>query len=166
MTLTPLLDAEQIIQLHVLCASIGLLLGPVSLYQPRRGRLHQVVGYVWVLAMGATALSAFFIHSFPMIGPFSPIHGLAIFTLWSLFKGMQHVFAGRIREHQMVMRSLYWHGLAIAGLFKFLPGRTLNRMVFDDAHGFGYGVIAAGIAGIVLASLRRRKGQAAASWAT
>lgn len=166
MTLTPLLDAEPIIQLHVLCASIGLLLGPVSLYQPRRGRLHKVVGYVWVLAMGATALSAFFIHSFPLIGPFSPIHGLAIFTLWSLFVGMRHVFAGRIHEHRTVMRSLYWNGLAIAGLFNFLPGRTLNRMVFDDVRAFGYGIIAVGIAGIVLATVRRRKAQAAASWAT
>ena len=61
--MTPLLDAEPMIELHVLCASIGLLPGPVSRYQLRRGRLHKVVGYVWVLAMGATALSAFFVHA-------------------------------------------------------------------------------------------------------
>ena len=166
MTLTPLLNADPIIQLHVLCASIALLLGPVVLYRQRRDRLHKTLGYVWVFAMGLTALSAFFIHSFPVIGPFSPIHGLAIFALWSLYEGMRHVFAGRIQRHRLVMRSLYWNGVVIAGLFNFLPGRTLNRMVFDDARALGYVVIAVGLAGIVLVALRTRKAQAAASWAT
>lgn len=160
LTLQPLLDADPTIQLHVLAASAALLLGPLALYRKRRDRVHKITGYVWVLAMGMVALSSFWIHTFPMIGPFSPIHLLAIFALWSLYEGMRHVFAGRIREHQEVMRSLYWHGLLLAGAFNFLPGRVMNRMIFGDMPQLGYVVLALGLAGIfahgVLGWVKRR----------
>lgn len=157
-TLQPLLEADAIIQLHVAAASAALVLGPLALYRTRRDVLHKIVGYSWVMGMGVTALSSFWIHTFPLIGPFSPIHLLAVFALWSLFEGMRHVFAGRIRLHQEVLRSLYWRGLIVAGLFNFLPGRVTNRTVFGDAPELGYVVMALGLGGIV--------GHAARGWFT
>lgn len=156
MTLLPLLSASPIIQLHVVSAVLALILGPFVIYGRRKLRVHKIMGYVWVLAMGAAALSSFGIHSFPLIGPFSPIHLLALFALWSLFEGMRHIFQGRVTLHSVVMRSLYWRGLCVAGLFNFLPERTTNRMVFPDTPEAGYAVIAAGIAALVLAGARAR----------
>ena len=156
-SILPLLDASPVIQFHVASASTALLLGPLALYRKRRDRLHKISGYFWVLAMGMTALSSFWIHDFPVIGPFSPIHLLAVLVLWSLYKGMGHVFAGRIREHEIVMRSLYMNGLLVAGMFNFLPGRVTNRMVFGEASTLGYVVIALGLSAIVIAGVRRRR---------
>lgn len=157
MTLLPLLNASPIIQLHVATATLALLLGPFALYGRRKGRAHKVQGYVWVMAMAVTALSSFGIHSFALIGPFSPIHLLALFALWSLFEGMRHIFAGRVTLHQIVMRSLYWRGLCLAGLANFLPGRTTNRMFFPETPDAGYVVIALGVAALIWAGLRTRR---------
>ncbi|MEP1587388.1 MAG: DUF2306 domain-containing protein [Tateyamaria sp.] len=156
-TILPLLEASPVIQFHVASASTALLLGPLALYRKRRDRLHKVTGYTWVLAMGIAALSSFWIHDFPVIGPFSPIHLLAVLALWSLYKGMHHVFAGRIREHEIVMRSLYMNGLLVAGMFNFLPGRVTNRVVFGEAPLLGYVVMALGLSAIVIIGLRRRR---------
>lgn len=164
MSLLPLIDATPIIQLHVGAAATALVLGPFALYRARRDRLHKIQGYVWVLAMGVVAVSSFWIHSFAVIGPFSPIHGLAIFTLWSLYTALRHVFAGRIALHRLVMRNLYWYGLIIAGLFNFLPGRTTNRIFFGQTPELGYLVLGLGLTGIAVVLLRgRRRAYAATS---
>ena len=161
MSLQPLLEAAPVIQLHVAAACVALGVGPLAIYRKRRDFWHKVAGYGWVLAMGITALSSFWIHSFPLIGPFSPIHLLAIFALWSLYEGLRHVFAGRIRQHQNAMLGLYWNGLILAGLFNFLPGRVINRMVFGQASDLGYIILGLGLAGIAVSASRRRRAVAA-----
>jgi len=158
MSLLPLLQASPVIQLHVGAALLAIVIGPIALYRLRRDRLHKVLGYVWVLAMGVVATSSFWIHSFAVIGPFSPIHGFALFTYWSLYTGMRHVFAGRIALHRLAMRSLYWHGLWIAGLFNFLPGRVTNRIFFGANPELGYLVLALGLGAIVVWGIRARQG--------
>ena len=55
---------------------------------------------------------------------------------------MRHAFARRWEAHGLAMRALYWRGLAVAGLFTFLPGRVFNRMFFPEMPELGYGVIA------------------------
>ena len=93
MTLTPLINTDPVIQLHIASALLALLLGPIALYRTRRDSLHRWTGYLWVGAMFTVALSSFWIHHFGVIGPFSPIHLLAVLTLWSLVDGMRHAFA-------------------------------------------------------------------------
>lgn len=156
-TFQPLLEAGPVIQFHVLAASTALVLGPVALYRKRRDRLHKVTGYVWVLAMAITALSSFGIDSFALIGPFRPIHLLALLALWSLFEGMRHIFAGRVRAHQTVLRGLYLNGLLLAGLLNFLPGRVTNRIFFASTPELGYVVIGVGLCAILLGAVRRRR---------
>lgn len=148
MSFDPILTAPTHIQIHAAAAFLALVIGPFALLRQRRDKVHKILGYVWVLSMFLAATSSFFIHSFPLIGPFSPIHGLAILALWSLWTAMAHVRAGRYCAHAAVMRSLYWRGLMIAGLFNFLPGRTTNRIFFDDARDAGYIVIAVGLTAI------------------
>lgn len=148
MTLDPFLTAAPHIQLHAATALLAILLGPFALYRRQRDRTHKITGYIWVLAMATAAFSSFFIHSFPLVGPFSPIHLLAVLALWSLWRAISFVRAGRVALHAQVLRSLYWRGLMIAGLFNFLPGRTTNRSLLGGDDTAGYVIIALGLTAI------------------
>jgi len=154
MSLQPFLDAPAHIQVHAAAATLAAILGPIPLYRKRRDGLHKTLGYVWVLAMATVAISAFFIHSFAVIGPFSPLHLFAILTLGSLWFGIKFARQGDIRRHQVVFRNLYWFGLWIAGLANFLPGRTSNEAAFGGADHLGWVMIALGGAVILVQALR------------
>jgi len=150
MSLDPFLNAPLYIQIHAAAAVTAVLLGPLPLYRKKRDRLHKVTGYIWVIAMLTVATSAFFIHSFAVIGPFSPLHGFALLTFWSLWRAITTVRRGDIRTHQITLRSLYWFGLWAAGLANFLPGRMSNEALFGGADHLGWVVIALG--GLVIVS--------------
>lgn len=154
MSVMPLLSAPLEIQIHATSAMLAIALGPVAIYRQRRDRIHKTVGYIWVVAMVSVAITSFWIHTFAVIGPFSPLHGLALLALWSVYEGMRHAFAGRIAAHRAAMTSLYWNGLLVAGLFNFLPGRTINRMVFPETPQAGYWVMAA-VGGVIALRLGR-----------
>lgn len=145
MTLTAILTASPVIQLHIAAACLAIPLGPVALYmRPGRGA-HKIIGYFWISSMAVLALSSFGIHGFALIGPFSPLHGLALLTLWSLWEGMRRARMGQVAAHRRVFRNLYWYGLMVAGLFNFLPGRIVNRTLFPQVPELGYVLIALGL---------------------
>ncbi|MFW2542531.1 DUF2306 domain-containing protein [Primorskyibacter sp. 2E107] len=145
MTFDPILTAPLVIQIHAAAATLSLVLGPVALLRKRRDRVHRLTGYTWVMAMALTALSSFGIHGFGIIGPLSPLHLLAVLVLFSLWQGMRYILAGNVAGHRATMQGLYWRGVVVAGLFNFLPGRTVSRMVLPDAQEAGYWVIAFGL---------------------
>ncbi len=157
MSLAPLLTADPVIQFHAIGALCAVALGPVAIYRKRRDMIHRVVGYIWVLAMVTTAVSSFWILEFAVIGPFSPIHGLAVLALWSIWVGMRAIWRGDLAAHKATMRSLYWNGVMIAALFNFLPGRRVNRSVFGEHTELGLYVVAIGGTLLVLRLLSGRK---------
>lgn len=140
MTLEPILTASPQIQIHVVAALVSIILGPFALLRVSRDKWHKRAGYVWVIAMLTTAISSFFILEGRLIGPFSPIHGLSIFTLWSLWQAIRLVRAGNIAAHRATMRSLYFWAMGVAGMFTFLPGRRMNSMLFGDTPEIGFGI--------------------------
>lgn len=143
MTLLPFLSAPLPVQLHIIAAVLALILGPFALYRRRRDRTHKVVGYLWVTAMTVLAVASFLIPShFTPIG-IGPLHGFAVLTLWSLWTGINAAIARDIARHEAIFRSLYSNGLIIAGAFTFLPGRTMNQMLFGEPSQLGWVVIAA-----------------------
>ena len=150
MTLAPIFEASIFIQLHVVAACLALLLGPVVLYRRKGDRRHKQLGYVWVVTMLIVATSSWFITSFGIIGPFSPIHGFALLTYWSIWRAMRDIYAGNIKGHEQALRSLYWNGLIIAGGANFLPGRVLNRMVFPEIPSLGWVAILLGATSLLL----------------
>ena len=155
MSFAPLLSAPPAVQIHVAAALLALAIGPLAIFRRRRDRLHKIAGYTWVSAMGATALSGLAIESqvLTLHGRWGAIHLLSVGALMSLAIGLRHVFAGRIRAHAETMRSLYWQALGIAGLLTLLPGRTMNRMLFDAPW---LGIVAIGLGAIGLILLARR----------
>jgi uncharacterized membrane protein len=156
MTLYPILTAGPEVQLHVAAAMVSIVLGPFALYLRQGTRLHRSVGYGWVLAMMVLSLSSFGIHGFGLIGPFSPLHGLALLTLWSLWQGVRYARAGAVAAHRRVFRNLYWGGVMAAGLFSLLPGRALNRAVLTDMPPIGYLIIGLGLSVVAVALVPSR----------
>lgn len=142
MTLDPFLHAPFIIQLHTLCAILALGVGPFALFRRRRDRLHRWLGRVWVAAMVLTALTAGFIFTIRLIGPFSPIHVLVPLTLAGLWHGVSLARQGRIVEHGRQMRQLYFGAIGIAGLFTLLPGRLMSRILAPEAPWLGFALAA------------------------
>lgn len=126
----------------MISALIGLVLGPFVLYRSRNDRIHKVLGYVWISAMATLALSAFWIEAFWSPYHVGPLHGFAIITLWSLWQGARAAMVKDFRRHQSIFQSLYSSGLILTGALAFLPGRTINRMVFGDQTELGWIVIA------------------------
>jgi uncharacterized membrane protein len=81
MSLAPLLNAAPVIQVHAFAAMAAFALGVVQLSAPKGTLPHRTMGWIWVSLMALVAISSFWIHELRMIGLFSPIHSLSIFTL-------------------------------------------------------------------------------------
>lgn len=158
MTFEPIISAPPTVQFHVLCAMTAVVLGPVALLRRSRDMWHRRAGYVWVMAMLGTAISSFWISDAPLIGPFSPIHGLSVFTIYGLWQGITAARKGDIKTHRANMQNLYFWAMGVAGAFTFLPGRRMNTMFFADHPIIGFFtmlvVIGAGLSAFVITQRR------------
>ncbi len=138
------------IGVHVIAAFVALVLGAFVLWRRKGDRRHRWMGRVWVATMVVVAVSSFGISTIGVVGPFSPIHLLSIYTLISLATGVGVFFwpsslsrAARLHTHRITMQSLYAGALLIAGGFTFLPYRFLGRLTFGETMpALNYGIVA------------------------
>lgn len=130
MTLAPLLDADPVIQLHAFAAMAAFGLGVVQLSAPKGTLPHRALGWIFVVLMATIAISSFWIHQLRMIGPFSPIHLLSIFTLAVLPLAVLAARRHDVARHRRAMLGLFLGALVVAGLFTLLPGRIMHAVVF------------------------------------
>jgi len=130
MTLDPLLAAPAIIQLHTFAALAALVLTAAIFALARGTAAHRVLGWAWVLAMAATALTSFRITTVGWIGPFGPIHLLSVLVLVMLVAGVRAARQGRTGHHRRTMTATAFWGLGVAGAFTLLPWRIMGRVVF------------------------------------
>jgi uncharacterized membrane protein len=107
MSLAPLLDAAPAIPLHAFAAMAAFVLGIIQLAAPKGTLPHRTLGWIWVGLMASVALSSFWIHQIRLVGPWSPIHLLSIFTLVTLPLGVWMAHRHRVRDHRRIMISLY-----------------------------------------------------------
>ena len=130
MSLAPLLDAAPAIPVHAFAAMAAFALGLVQFAAPKGTLPHRTIGWIWVLLMASVAASSFWIHEIRLLGPWSPIHLLSIFTLIVLpiavWRARHHEIAG----HRRIMIMLFAGALVIAGLFTLLPGRIMHAVFF------------------------------------
>ena len=132
MNLAPLLNAAPAIPLHAFAAMAAFALGLVQLAAPKGTLPHRTIGWIWVLLMVSVAISSFWIHTIRLVGPFSPIHLLSIFTLIVLPIGVWRAHRHRATDHKRIMTMIFTGALVIAGLFTFLPGRIMHAVVFGN----------------------------------
>ena len=91
MNFQPILIADPVIVVHIICGVTALIVGPIALYGKRRGALHQAVGYLWVFSMLLLASTSFFIEGLAVFGRFGPTHLLSLFAIWSVFEAMRQI---------------------------------------------------------------------------
>ncbi len=131
-SLTTLAQAGLAVQIHVVFALAAIGMIPVVMWRRKRDRLHKIMGYSWAAAMAGTALSSFAISSFGWIGPFSPLHGLAVLTLWSLYSTIRAAIRRDVKRHKTGLRNLATFGLGVPMVLNFLPDRLFTRAFFDN----------------------------------
>lgn len=130
MTLAPLLNAAPVVQVHAFVAMAAFVLGVVQLAAPKGTIPHRTIGWIWVVLMVTIAASSFWIHEIGLIGPFSPIHLLSIFTLVMLPLAVMHARRHRVDRHRKTMTGIFIGALVVAGLFTLLPGRIMHAVAF------------------------------------
>jgi uncharacterized membrane protein len=130
MNLAPLTNAPFAIQLHAYAALAAFALGLVQLARVKGSSQHRALGYTWVALMLIVAVSSFWIHDLRIWGPWSPIHLLSIMVLGMLPLAIYFARIHRVRGHKLTMLGIFSGALIIAGLFTFVPGRIMHRVVF------------------------------------
>jgi uncharacterized membrane protein len=130
MSLAPLLDATPTIPLHAFAAMTAFALGLVQFAAPKGTLPHRTLGWIWVGLMALVAISSFWINQIRLVGPWSPIHLLSIFTLTMLPLAVWRAHTHQVAAHRRTMIGLFSGALVIAGLFTLLPGRIMHAVVF------------------------------------
>jgi uncharacterized membrane protein len=130
MSVAPLLEAAPAIPLHAFAAMAAFVLGPVQFAAPKGTLPHRTIGWIWVGLMAVVAASSFWIHQIRLVGPFSPIHLLSIFTLVMLPLAVWRAHTHRVADHRRIMIMTFVGALVIAGLFTLVPGRIMHRVIF------------------------------------
>jgi uncharacterized membrane protein len=129
-SLAPLLDAAPAIPLHAFAAMTAFLLGVVQLAAPKGTLPHRTLGWVWISLMMLVAVSSFWIHDIRLVGPWSPIHLLSIFTLVVIPIGAWMAHRHRVADHRRIMILTFSGALVIAGVFTLVPGRIMHKVLF------------------------------------
>jgi uncharacterized membrane protein len=109
-------------------AAFGL--GLVQFAAPKGTLPHRTIGWIWVGLMAMVAISSFWIHQIRLLGAWSPIHLLSIFTLIVLPLGVWRAHHHDIANHRRIMIFIFAGALVIAGLFTLVPGRIMHSVVF------------------------------------
>ncbi|MGJ4956637.1 DUF2306 domain-containing protein [Bradyrhizobium sp. HKCCYLRH2015] len=130
MSFAPLLAAEPAVLLHAVAAMTAFALGLLQFAAPKGTLPHRTLGWIWVALMAAVAASSFWIHTIRLVGPFSPIHLLSIYTLAVLPLAVWAAHRHRVAAHRRAMITLFSGALVIAGLFTLMPGRIMHKVVF------------------------------------
>ena len=126
---TRFVEASAMVKLHLLGAVTAFGTGAVLLRGVKGTGLHRKLGYTWVVAMGITAISSFFLVGLNG-NHYSLIHGLSARTVIALPMGVAAARRRNIRAHSKTMTGMFTGGLVLAGLFAFLPGRLLWSIFF------------------------------------
>ena len=129
-SLAPLLDAAPAIPLHAFAAMTAFLVGVVQLAAPKGTLPHRTLGWFWISLMVLVAVSSFWIHDIRLVGPWSPIHLLSIFTLVVVPIGAWMAHRHRVADHRRIMILTFSGALLIAGLFTLVPGRIMHKVLF------------------------------------
>jgi uncharacterized membrane protein len=130
MALAPLLEAAPAIPFHAFAAMGAFVLGLVQFAAPKGTLPHRTIGFVWVGLMAVVAGSSFWIHQLRLVGPWSPIHLLSIFTLVMLPLAVWKAHSHQVAAHRRIMIYLFLGALLVAGLFTLVPGRVMHKVIF------------------------------------
>ena len=131
-TLSPLLNAAPVIQIHAFAAIAAFAVGALQLSAPKGTIPHRLIGWLWAVLMLTVAISSLFIHEIRLWGPWSPIHLLSILVLVILPLAVLYARRHQVSRHRTAMLMLFTGALVIAGVFTFLPGQIMHSVAFGS----------------------------------
>ena len=112
--------------LHLVAASLSLILGAFQLIRPRRDQLHRRVGYTYVGAMVVNNVTALTVYQFT--GGFNIFHALAIYSLFSIGMALQPMLVSP-RPWQWRRKHYMWTAWSYAGLSAAAVTEFLVRVI-------------------------------------
>lgn len=110
---------------HLATVGAALALTPALFLRARGDRTHRTLGWIWAIAMFATALLSFGIRELGD-GRLSPIHILSAITVLSVPALVLTARTHKHRPHRQIARGITTGGLLIAGVLTFPGGRQLG----------------------------------------
>jgi uncharacterized membrane protein len=116
------------LQLHLMAIIPALLLGPFVLFRERGDRLHKVLGRIWAILMLVGCLLSFGVT---YNGSYSWLHGLAIFTIYQIIRGLRAIRLKNLRVHKRAMVGSYLGSVAAFLSAAVLPNRIINNWIMN-----------------------------------
>jgi uncharacterized membrane protein len=118
-----------IIKIHLLSALGAFVIGIAQFIGKKGVMTHRILGWSWVILMLSTAISSAFIQEIRP-GHFTFIHLFTVLTLITLPLAVYHARKKQVQAHASAMTGLFIGALVVAGLFTFMPGRTMWNLFF------------------------------------
>lgn len=111
------------ILIHLITIVPVLVVGPILLFRQKGDSFHTKLGRIWAYVMIGSCLTTFWIrHN----GGFSWLHGLALFTIFSVIKAIVSIKNGNISAHKRAMVGSYI-GAFVAFIFaSTYPDRLIS----------------------------------------
>lgn len=128
-TLRPLWSTPLSVQIHVAAAVAGIAIGALIFLLPKGTGFHRLLGWAWVSAMTVVAITSV-LMILDLKSGINALHIFTAITVISLWGGLTGIRRGNVKQHAGSMVGLYVGGLMIAGLFAFIPGRTMWQVLF------------------------------------
>lgn len=121
-----------LIIIHAVAASFSLIFGAVQLLRRKGTRSHKIIGRVWALCMYAVIFTSFGIHT--LNGGFTWLHGLSVFTFFTVSIGIYTAIKGNIKSHKAFMTGSYF---GIVGAFIgviAVPERRIPQLFIHELN--------------------------------
>jgi uncharacterized membrane protein len=133
MNFAPVLTAPLAIQIHLATIIPAFLIGTWMIFASRKGSTtHRAFGYLYLVLMTVTSISALFIHETNPTGPFgwSWIHLFVPLSLFGIVGALYGAWSHDLTAHRNSMLGVYFGGMMIAGGLSFMPGRIMHTIFF------------------------------------
>ena len=124
----------------LLCLLIAVIIyklwSPRALWDVLRDSTRESVMILFIIAAAGVfsyMLSSLFISQIRLWGPFSPIHLLSVFTIFSLLYGWHAARRHDRRTHKITMIATWVGALGLNFWFTLLPGRVMHELFFGPA---------------------------------
>ena len=117
-------QTSPVILVHLGFGVLALAVGAILMAGRKGARMHRVLGWAWVLAVGTVALTSLFIKTLNP-GHFSIIHLLSGYVIIALPLAVAAARRHDVQRHRRYMTGMYLGGFAVNLVFVLLPGRLV-----------------------------------------
>lgn len=119
-----LASTPPVILVHLAFGLLALTVGAILLAGRKGARMHRILGWGWVVAVGIVAVSSIFIKTLNP-GHFTLIHLLSGYVIVALPLAVAAARRHEVERHRRYMTGLFLGGFAVNLLFVLLPGRLV-----------------------------------------